>query len=271
MLRLTLPGGGLSSLQLKTVAQIASELELEFFVLSTGRALDLPGLSAGRTVGLLPRLAETGFSAQELPAGCPGMASSAVPDPDGVGVREQDSGGLFTVGVPVLAGKLSAAQMRKAADLAERHADGRLRITSRQHLLLLNVPKEKVIQVLEGLESVGLRVAASVYRRGFTACAEVAEERACGLLDYLEKQVPWKDPLRIHISDGGCNCEQLLEAEIGLRSAHVQSEDRMIDAYQCAVGGRPVPEAPAVPAGLVKYRLEKLLIRASSSGPTGGR
>ena len=254
MLRLTLPGGGLTSLQLKAVAQIASELELEFSVLTPGRALDLPGLSAVQIAGFLPRLAEAGLSAQDLPAGCAGMEPAAVPDPDCVGVREQQQSGLFTIGVPVLAGKLSVRQMRKAADLAERVADGRLRLTSRQNLLLLNVPKDRVIQALEGLESVELRVAASIYRRGLTVCAEGAEDRARGLLDYLEKQVPLKEPLRIHFSAGGCNCEQVLEAEIGLRATP--------QGTQLSVDGRPVPGTPAVPAGLVKYRLENLLVRA---------
>lgn len=262
MLRLTLPGGGLTSLQLKAVAQIASELELEFSVLTPGRALDLPSLSAGQIAGLLPRLAEAGLSAQELPTGCAGMeAAAAVPDPDCVGVREQEQSGLFTIGVPVLAGKLSVSQMRKAADLAERYADGRLQLTSRQNLLLLNVPKDRVIQALEGLESVELRVAASIYRRGLTACAEGVEERARGLLDYLEKQVPLKEPLRIHFSAGGCNCEQALEADIGLQGTP--------QAVHLSVDGRPVPGVSAVPAGLVKYRLENLLVRCKRDRASG--
>ena len=269
MLRLTLPGGGLTSLQLKAVAQIASELELEFSILTPSRALDLPGLSAGQAAGLLPRLAEAGLSAQDLPVGCTGMEAAAVPDPDCVGVREQEQAGFFTIGVPVLAGKLSIGQMRKAADVAERYADGRLQLTSRQNLLFLNIPKERVLQVLEGLESVDLRVAASVYRRGLTACAEGVEERARGLLDYLEKQVPLKEPLGIHFSAGECNCEQVLGAEIGLRAAQVQGEDRMIDAYHLAVDGRPVPGLPDIPAGMVKYRLENLLVRWKRARASG--
>ena len=260
MLRLTLPGGGLTSLQLKAVAQIASELEFEFSLLTPSRALDLPGLSASQAAGLLPRLAEAGLSAQDLPAGCAGMEAAVVPDPDCVGVREQEQAGFFTIGVPVLTGKLSIGQMRKAADVAERYADGKLRLTSRQNLLFLNVPKERVLQMLEGLESVDLRVAASVYRRGLTACAGGVEERAGGLLDYLEKQVPLKEPVGIHFSAGGCNCEQVLGAEIGLRVAQIQGEDRMIDAYHLAVDGRSIPGLPDIPAGMIKYRLENLLV-----------
>lgn len=261
MLRLTLPGGGLTSLQLKAVARIASELELEFSFLTPGRALDLPGLSVGQAAGLLPRFAEAGFSASEVPAGCAGLDPAAVLDPDRVGVREQEQSGFFTIGVPVLAGKFSVGQMRKTADLAERVADGRLQLTSRQNLLLLNVPKDRVVQALEGLESVELRVAASIYRRGLTACAEGVEERARGLLDYLEKQVPLKEPLRIHFSAGGCNCEQVLEAEIGLQGTP--------QAVHLSINGRPVPGVPGIPAGGVKVRLENLLVfykRDRSSG-----
>ena len=260
MLRLTLPGGGLTSLQLKAVAQIASELELEFSFLTPGRSLDLSGISAGPIAGLIPRLAEAGISAAEIPAGCPGLDAASAVDPDGVGVREQPEPGLFTIGVPVLAGRFSVNQMRKAADVAERHADGKLQLTSRQNLLFLNVPKDKVLQVMEGLESVDLKVAASIYRRGLTACAEGSEERARGLVEHLEKQVPLKEPVGIHFSAGACNCEQVLAAEIGLRATQIQVEDRMIDAYQLAVDGRPV-SVPALPAGMAKVRLENLLVR----------
>ena len=261
MLRLIPPGGRLTSSQLKAIAQIASELELEFAALTPGRALDLPGISASQAAELLPKLAEAGLSAQEVPAGCPGLEAASAPDPDCVGVREQEQTDLFTIGVPVPAGRLSLSQMRKAADLAERYAGGSLRITSRQNLLLPDVPKERVVQLLEGLESVDLRVAASVYRRGLTVCAGGVEDRAKELLDYLERQVPLKEPLRIHISEGGCNCERVLEAEIGLRATRVQAEERMIEAYGLSVDGSPVLGAPPIPAGLVKVRLENLLVR----------
>ncbi len=261
MLRLILPGGRLTSVQLKAIAQIASELELEFTAITPSRALDLPGFSADQAANLLPRFAGLGLSAQEVPAGCPGLETGAVPDPDWVGVREQEQPMLFTIGVPVPAGRLSLSQARKAADLAERYAGGTLQLTSRQNLLLPDLPKERVAQVLEGLESVDLRVAASVYRRGLTACAERVEERAKELLDHLEKQVPLKEPLRIHITAGACNCEQALEAEIGLHATRVQVEGRMIEAYDLSIDGRPVPGAVGIPAGLVKHRLENLLVR----------
>ena len=252
MLRLIPPGGGLTSVQLKVIAQIASELELESVTLTPGRALDLRGISAGQTAGVLSRLAEAGLSVQEVPAGCPGLEAATKPDPDLVGVREQEQPGLFTIGVPVLAGRLSISQTRKAADLAERYAGGRLQLTSRQNLLLLDVPKERVVQLLEGLESVDLRVAASVYRRGLTACADGVEERARELLDYLESRVPLKEPLRIHFSAGECGCERALESEVGLHVGEV---------YRLSVDGSPVLGLPAIPAGLIKYRLEKLLVR----------
>ena len=261
MFRLILPGGRITSVQLKAVAQIASELGQESVALSPSRSLDLPGLSSSQAADLLPRLTEAGLSALDLPSGCPGLEPGAALDPDRVGVWEQEPPGLFTIGVPVLAGWLSLSQARKAADLAERYAGGQLQLTSRQNLLLPDAPKERVAQILEGLESVDLRVAASVYRRGLTACVEGVEERAGELLEYLENRVPLKEPLRIHITAGPCNCEQALEAEIGLRTTRVQVEERMIEAYDLSVEARPVPGADGIPAGLIKVRLENLLVR----------
>ena len=265
---LTVPGGKLSSAQMKAIAKVAADHGRDLADLTTARGIRLHGIPADLSSELLSRLSEAGLAPQD-PAFVRESEEQAGQQPDPIGVLEQQEAGFFTIGVPVLTGKLSIGQMRKAADVAERYADGKLQLTSRQNLLFLNVPKERVLQMLEGLELVDLRVAASVYRRGLTACAEGVEERARGLLDYLESRVPLKEPLGIHFSAGGCNCEQVLGAEIGLRATQVQGEDRMIDAYHLAVDGRPVPGLPDIPAGMVKYRLENLLVRWKRNRASG--
>ncbi|MEM7693748.1 MAG: nitrite/sulfite reductase [Pseudomonadota bacterium] len=53
-------------------------------------------------------------------------------------------------------GDATAAQMRAVADLAERHADGEIRVTHRQNLVLPNVPIEAVEMVWRGLVEAGL-------------------------------------------------------------------------------------------------------------------
>src|SRR5215469_6816648 len=89
---------------------------------------------------------------------------------DHVGVHQQKQPGLFYVGASVLRGRITPAQMRAAADLADSYGSGELRTTNTQNLVLINVPREKTQPVALGLERAGLHVEASTFWRGAVAC-----------------------------------------------------------------------------------------------------
>ena len=166
---------------------------------------------------------------------------------DHVGVHEQKQAGLFYVGVPVLVGRVSGKQMMKVADLAERHGDGSIRLTVRQNLLILNIPKDRVGSVLEGLEGVDLRVNASPILRGVLACTGIefcklaiteTKARAREIVQYLEPRVPLEEPLRIHVTGCPNTCAQSPIAHIGLQGSQTKVDGQPVEAYDIAVGGQ---------------------------------
>ena len=244
MLRLKTPGGHLTSSQLKLISKIAAEEGRDFADLTARQEIQLPGISSDRLPDVLRLLEEAALSAQDSTIDVPPTESGRDP----LGVLEQEQADLFTIGIPVLAGRLKTAQMRKAADVAERYGDASLRQTTRQNLLIPNIPKERVVQVMEGLDAVGLRVSASVFHRGLVCCSD-EKTKAVDLVDYLEKQVPLEEPLSIHLSDSACACVHSPVAQIGLEG---------VETYEVKVGGFT---ARGLPAGEIKYRLEKLLVR----------
>ena len=77
-----------------------------------------------------------------------GLAPGVPDDPpddayrDHVGIHAQHEPGYCYVGVAVLRGRLTADQMRLAADLADRYGTGALRTTSMQNFLIPNVRRE---------------------------------------------------------------------------------------------------------------------------------
>src|SRR5437879_13821163 len=77
---------------------------------------------------------------------------------DHVGVHLQKQSEFCYLGAAVLRGRITAQQMRAAADLAERFASGELRTTNMQNLLIINVPHRNVEALAIELDSVGLRV-----------------------------------------------------------------------------------------------------------------
>src|SRR4029077_14671862 len=90
---------------------------------------------------------------------------------DHVGVHAQKQPGYFYVGAAVLRGRITAEQLRVAADLADRFASGQLRATNMQNLLIVNVPRENVDPLVKELDAANLRVSGSAFWRGTVACS----------------------------------------------------------------------------------------------------
>lgn len=151
MLRLYVPGGLLTSTQMKAIAQVAAD-----------HAGDQVELTPRQEIQLQPapdKMPDVVASLEALGLGCAPSGFTAEETVDTPpGIREQEEEGLFSVTVPVPEGRLSGRQIAKAADLAERHGDGKIGLTAGRGLFLGRLPKEKVAQVLDGLDSVGLKV-----------------------------------------------------------------------------------------------------------------
>ena len=166
---------------------------------------------------------------------------------DHVGIHAQKQPGLFYAGVAVLRGRLTADQMRTAADLAERYGTGALRTTHMQNLLIPNVRRERVDALARDLETAGFTVGASPFRRGTVACTgsefcklALTETKgfARGLVETLERRLPGFDQhLRINITGCPNSCGQHWIADLGIEGKKVKQGGALVDAYYFCVGG----------------------------------
>jgi sulfite reductase (ferredoxin) len=166
---------------------------------------------------------------------------------DHVGIRAQKQPGLMYVGASVLRGRITPEQLRVAADLAERYADGHLRATVMQNLLIVNIPATNAEIVARELTAVGLAVRGSAFARGTVACTgsefcKLALTETKGfarwLAEELDDRLPGFDQqLKLHITGCPNSCGQHWIADIGLEGKKIKQEGRMIDAYYFCVGG----------------------------------
>ncbi len=196
---------------------------------------------------------------------------------DHVGVHAQKQRGLYYVGAPVLIGRITSGQMKKAADLCRRYGDGKtIRLTVRQNLLLLNVPEASVEKVLAGFEEVGLSVNTHPIRRSVVTCTGTefcklaiteTKARSRQIIEYLEKRIQLDEPLRLHVTGCPNACAQYQIAHIGLMGSKTKVDGQLVDAYDVLVGGqvgRGAGFAHAVlrkiPASECARRLEQLLL-----------
>jgi sulfite reductase (ferredoxin) len=166
---------------------------------------------------------------------------------DHVGVHAQKQPGLVYVGASVLRGRITPQQLNLAADLAERYADGHVRNTVMQNLLIVNVREENGALVAAQLTAVGLPVQASPFARGTVSCTgsefcklALTETKSFArwLTEELEERLPaFEEQLKLHITGCPNSCGQHWIADIGIEGKKIKQDGRMVDAYYFCVGG----------------------------------
>jgi sulfite reductase (ferredoxin) len=166
---------------------------------------------------------------------------------DHVGVHPQKQPGLCYVGMAVLRGRITPEQMRGAADLAERFADGELRTTNMQNLLIVNVPQPRADTLARELNVIGLQVGGSPFYRGTVACSgaefcklAITETKSFSrwLVEELDDRLPGFDQqLKLHVTGCPNSCGQHWIADIGIEGKKLKIASEMVDAYYFCLGG----------------------------------
>jgi len=205
---------------------------------------------------------------------------------DHVGIHAQKQPGLSYVGAVVLRGRLTADQMHAAADLSDRYADGELRATGMQNLLIVNVPTINTDDLGRELNAIGFQVNGSSFARGTVACSgtefcklAITETKSFSrwLVEELEERLPSFDQhLKLHVTGCPNSCGQHWIADVGIEGKKIKVNDRLLDAYYFCVGGSlGLHQSTARPVGYrclatdVPEALERLLSRYLSEREPG--
>ena len=192
-----------------------------------------------------------------------------------IGIHPQRQRGRASIGVAVPVGRMTAAQMRALAGLADRLGSGELRPTVWQNVVVPDIADEDVSAATEAIRAIGFDVSASslagcvVACTGNTGCrfsATDTKRHALELVGHLEAHVALDMPVNIHVTGCPHSCAQHLIADIGLLGAQVPVGDASIEGYHVLVGGGIEHErglgrelAKNVPAADVAPLVERLL------------
>jgi sulfite reductase (ferredoxin) len=179
---------------------------------------------------------------------------------DHVGIHPQKQAGYCYVGAAVLRGRITAEQMHAAADLADRFADGKLRTTNMQNLVIVDVPDANADGLAKELDAIGLRVGGSPFFRGTIACSgtefcklAITETKSFArwLVEELEERLPGFDQhLKLHVTGCPNSCGQHWIADIGIDGKKMKVDGNMVDAYYFCLGGAlGLHQATARPVG----------------------
>jgi sulfite reductase (ferredoxin) len=202
-------------------------------------------LNEGWTAGSFLAELERRLGARLLP----GVADEPPDDMyrDHVGIHSQRQPGLSYLGLPVVRGRVMPAQLRGVADLAERFGSGQLRTTTMQNLLILDVPRERLDELVREVQALDFDLAASPFRRGTVACTgsefcklALTETKgfARALVEELEARLPGFDRhVRLHVTGCPNSCGQHWIADIGIEGKKLKLGGVLVDAYYFCIGG----------------------------------
>ena len=161
-----------------------------------------------------------GYKLEDGPVAKP--SSQVHRDHTGVG-RQKD--GQNYLGFALRNGRISGTQLVALADLADEEGHGRLRTTTQQKMVLLDIPDERLAATMDRLEGLGFPVFSSAFRSGMMACTGIefcklsiveTKARAEWLYGELEKRLPdFDEPIRINVNGCPNSCARYQLADIG--------------------------------------------------------
>jgi sulfite reductase (ferredoxin) len=181
-----------------------------------------------------------------------GPAPEPVKHPiDHVGVQRLKNG-RNAIGVAPIAGRVSGTILSAVADLMEQAGSDRARFTPYQKLIILDVPDDKLDEMVAGLDALGLPSLPSHWRRNLMACSGIefcklsfAETRGRSqvLVPELERRLEDVNaqldvPVTVNINGCPNSCARIQVADIGFKGQMVDDgHGGSVEGFQVHLGG----------------------------------
>jgi sulfite reductase (ferredoxin) len=166
---------------------------------------------------------------------------------DHVGIHKQRDGRYY-VGFAPRVGRMSADSLGLVGRLAAEYGSGRVRTTTEQKMVILDVPEARTSELAGELEAGGLPVTPSPFRRHTMACTGIefcklaiveTKHRASDLIAELERRLPdFTEPVTINVNGCPNSCARIQTADIGLKGTLVTRPDgAQVEGFQIHLGG----------------------------------
>jgi sulfite reductase (ferredoxin) len=166
---------------------------------------------------------------------------------DHLGIHKQRDGRYY-VGFAPRVGRMSADSLALVASLASEYGSGRVRATTEQKMVILDVPEDRTAELAAELARADLPAAPSAFRRHTMACTGIefcklaiveTKHRASDLIAELERRLPdFSEPVTINVNGCPNSCARIQTADIGLRGTLVTLPGgEQVEGFQVHLGG----------------------------------
>ncbi|MFO0774083.1 MAG: ferredoxin--nitrite reductase [Nitrospiraceae bacterium] len=217
------------------------------------------------------------------PAGTDARKSA---EQDHVGIFRQRQRGLNYVGLKILVGRVTADDVRRIADLADRYGNGELRLGANQTVIIPHVSDRVVGALAEEPVLARFTYNPSPLYKGLVSCVGSdycnlavieTKRRAVDTAKALEARLGSKlKAITMHWSGCPASCGNHLVADVGLLGKKAKVDGKVVDAVDIYVGGRsgpdpklaiklmedvPCEKLPSVLEGLLPYHTREKMHR----------
>ena len=166
---------------------------------------------------------------------------------DHVGIHMQRDGRYY-VGFAPRVGRMSADSLALVAGLAAEYGSGRVRTTTEQKMVILDVPEARTAELAAELARADLPATPGVFRRSTMACTGIefcklaiveTKTRASGLIAELERRLPgFTEPITINVNGCPNSCARIQTADIGLKGTLLTLPGgEQVEGFQVHLGG----------------------------------
>ncbi len=166
---------------------------------------------------------------------------------DHVGVHPQKQPGMHYAGFSVVSGRISTDQLRQLAHLANRYADGVLRLTVMQNVVIPNVPSANLNALVAEAATLGVPLSGSPFQRGTLSCTgseycklAITETKlfSIRLAKELEERLPgFTQSMKLNVSGCPNSCGQHWIADVGLQGILLKHGDAQVEGFDFFIGG----------------------------------
>ena len=165
-----------------------------------------------------------------------------------IGAHPQKQAGLHYLGVVLPVGKMTVAQMRAIADIADELGDGIIRLTVWSNLLISGIPAARLHKAQARVVAAGLDWQASLVRAGLVACTgremcklgnASTKSTAMKIAEHIDARLTLDTPINIHLTGCPNSCAQHYIGDIGLVGARVPVGDEgdTVEGFHIVLGG----------------------------------
>ncbi|MBE9119409.1 precorrin-3B synthase [Tychonema sp. LEGE 07199] len=200
------------------------------------------------------------------------LSENAIEPNANLGIHRQQQSGFSYIGIALPLGKLESKQLRNLANLAQKFANGTLRLTPWQNLLISDIPNSQVFEVKQQIADLGLHSSPTnldsclVACAGSSGCASAAtdtQSHALTMAKDLAKKLTIDRSINIHFSGCEKSCAQHQPIDITLIGIQMQQENQTIAGYNIYVGKKDLPFGrqifPAVTVAEMPRAIEQML------------